>query len=134
MPVDYGIYAGQLMTIELEQLTGAGFGRAIYHHYVEPIVSAESRTHQPNKFQLSQNFPNPFNPTTTIEFFLPQFTYVNLSIFNTLGQQVAVLSADEFPPGKHSIDWNAGNQSSGVYFYRLTADDKVLIKKLTLVK
>ena len=82
----------------------------------------------PTEFALAQNYLNPFNPSTTIEFSLPRTTEVSLVIFNLLGQNVATL-ADRAPfgSGTHSLQWDGRDNSgqataSGVYFYRLTAE------------
>jgi hypothetical protein len=88
----------------------------------------------PSTFSLSQNYPNPFNPSTTIEFALPAKSHVRLDIFNLLGQKVTTLADNEYPAGKHSIEFEAKSISTGIYFYRLTAGDDVLTRKMTLVK
>ncbi|RCK71599.1 MAG: hypothetical protein IGBAC_2221 [Ignavibacteriae bacterium] len=96
----------------------------------------------PESFELSQNYPNPFNPLTTIEFSLPEDAIVSLKVYNILGQEVATLADKElFTAGKNEIDFDASNLTSGVYFYRITAEsieqsmqkyDQV--KKMLLIK
>ncbi|MBU0472595.1 MAG: DJ-1/PfpI family protein [Bacteroidetes bacterium] len=86
------------------------------------------------KFELMQNYPNPFNPSTTIEFDLPKQSDVELAIFNLLGQKVTVLLNEKLNQGNHSIIFNAGNLTGGVYFYRITTNDFMNTKKFTLVK
>ena len=88
----------------------------------------------PATFQLSQNYPNPFNPSTTIEFTLPERSFVKLVIFNTLGQEVAVLVNEEKGAGTHRIVWNASAYPSGVYFYRLETSKFQSVKKMMLLK
>jgi len=73
----------------------------------------------PTGYQLEQNYPNPFNPSTTIRYGLPQSSKVTLVIFNTLGQQIGTLVQSRKEAGYHSVEFNASNLSSGVYFYRL---------------
>ena len=85
-------------------------------------------------YALSQNYPNPFNPSTTISFVVPERTNVSLNIYNQLGQKVATLFDGVKDAGQHSISWNAGNMSSGVYFYELKTEKFSSIKKLMLVK
>ncbi|HUI10678.1 MAG TPA: T9SS type A sorting domain-containing protein [Bacteroidota bacterium] len=88
----------------------------------------------PTGFRLSQNFPNPFNPTTTIRYALPQRVHVTLTVFNTLGQHIATLVDAVKEPGEHSIRFDAGGLSSGVYYYRLQAGGFVGAKKAFLLK
>ena len=88
----------------------------------------------PEGFRLEQNCPNPFNPTTDITFTLEFATNVKLEVFNLLGQRVAVLADGGFSAGRHTVTWNASNESSGVYFYRLQADRFVDTKKMLLMK
>jgi hypothetical protein len=80
----------------------------------------------PEEFGLSQNFPNPFNPSTTIRYGLPYKTAVQLTVFNTLGQQVALLQNGEQEAGYHEARLDGTGLSSGVYFYRLRAGDPSL--------
>jgi uncharacterized delta-60 repeat protein len=88
----------------------------------------------PDKYSLSQNYPNPFNPETNIEFALPRANKVRLSIYNFLGQEVAVLVNDQLDAGTYSYDWNASALPSGAYFYRLQADEFTETKKMLLIK
>jgi len=93
----------------------------------------------PNGFELNQNHPNPFNPTTEISFSIPEPQHVRLVIFNVRGQLVRTLLDADLAAGEHTVQWNsqdeAGSQvSSGVYFYRLTAGDVTATKKMTLLK
>jgi hypothetical protein len=75
----------------------------------------------PARFTLAQNYPNPFNPTSTIRFAIPQTAKVMLEVYNILGQKVADLVNQKLEAGYHSVKWNAINNASGVYFYKLTA-------------
>ena len=86
-------------------------------------VGRDSRSEIPEVFSLEQNFPNPFNPTTTIQFGLPVDAVVTLKVFNILGEEIAVL-LERVPMtrGYKEVSFNAGEISSGVYFYRLTAE------------
>jgi 5'-nucleotidase len=82
----------------------------------------------------SSNYPNPFNPTTTIRFTLPSKSYVSLKIYDVLGRQVAALVQDELPAGTYSQQWNASLLPSGVYFYRLQAGGVSDVKKMSLIR
>jgi hypothetical protein len=86
------------------------------------------------EFALDQNYPNPFNPTTTIRYSLPGRVQVTLSVYNTLGQQVARLISGERAAGTHEVQFNASGLASGVYFYRLQAGSYTETKKLLLVR
>jgi len=88
----------------------------------------------PSSFQLFQNYPNPFNPTTTIEFSLPERSFVKLTIYNALGQEIAVLVNEEKQAGIHRIQFNGSNLPTGVYFYRLEAGNFVDTRKMILIK
>lgn len=87
-----------------------------------------------NNYRLFQNYPNPFNPTTTIEFSIPVNDYVRLSVFDILGREVEVLVNNNLSAGNHSINFDASGLSSGIYFYQLKTGDKILVKKLNLLK
>jgi PKD repeat protein len=88
----------------------------------------------PDEFALSQNRPNPFNPTTEISFSLPVASNVSLEIFNILGQRVAVLADGFRSAGRYTVTWDASNQSSGIYFYRLRTDKFAESRKMLLLK
>lgn len=88
----------------------------------------------PKEFALLQNFPNPFNPWTTIKYDLPIDTRVSLKLFNILGQEVVTLVNEEQKAGYKSVEWNATNVASGVYFYRIQAGSFIASKKLLLLK
>jgi len=88
----------------------------------------------PTIFNLAQNFPNPFNPTTSIQFGLPAPGHVTLKIYNVIGQEVATLADEDLSEGTYSRVWNASGMPSGVYIYRLTAGSFTETKKLQLLK
>jgi hypothetical protein len=85
-------------------------------------------------FTLDQNFPNPFNPSTTITFSLPEATEVSLTIYNTLGQRVAELVNTKLEAGRYSYEWNASNVTTGMYIYELRTSNFVSVKKMVLLK
>jgi len=88
----------------------------------------------PTGFELSQNYPNPFNPSTTIKFGLPEQTFVQLDVYNLLGEKVATLVNGELNAGTHFVEFNAEELSSGTYIYTLKTDKFSSSKKLLLVK
>ncbi len=89
----------------------------------------------PTEFGLNQNYPNPFNPTTVIEYALPKQSNVKIEVYNLIGQRMATLVDAVRPAGVHSVSFDANGLSSGLYFYRMTADGAVnLMKKMVLMK
>nr|MBC8491613.1 T9SS type A sorting domain-containing protein [Candidatus Neomarinimicrobiota bacterium] len=88
----------------------------------------------PESFKLHQNYPNPFNPTTTISFDLPEAANVQLVIYNMMGQQVAELKNENMQPGFYKMNFNASHLASGVYIYRIQANNFAAIKKMTILK
>lgn len=88
----------------------------------------------PKEFALYQNFPNPFNPTTTISFNLDRQSHVTLTVYNMLGQKVATVLSGVQSAGYHQVEFDASNLPSGMYFYKLEAGTNVAMKKMVLVK
>ena len=88
----------------------------------------------PVKFQLFQNYPNPFNPVTTFEFVIRQSSFVDLSVYDLLGREVATLVDEKKSPGTYEVTWDASGQPSGIYFYRLSTPDYVQTRKLVLLR
>lgn len=88
----------------------------------------------PLSFRLSQNFPNPFNPTTVIRYRLPVTSNVTLNVYDVLGREVSKLVEGRQNPGEHSVTFNAAGLPSGVYFYRLSAGTFVKTMKLMIMK
>jgi hypothetical protein len=87
-----------------------------------------------NNYLLDQNYPNPFNPSTTIRFSIPESGLVSIKIYNSIGEQVADLVNRELPAGSYTVDWNAENNSSGIYFYTLSTNNFASTKKMILLK
>lgn len=88
----------------------------------------------PRQFSLEQNYPNPFNPITTIAFELPEDGAAQLTIFNAVGQQVAVLVDQAMRAGRHEVNFDASTLATGVYFYRLRFGEQVLTKRMLFAK
>jgi hypothetical protein len=86
------------------------------------------------RYSLSQNYSNPFNPTTTIRYALPCRSRVNLTVYNTLGQQVAGLIQAQQEAGSYEVKFDGSALASGVYFYRLQTESFVATKKLLLLR
>jgi hypothetical protein len=106
----------------------------MFHYRTTSTGLLSGWTEMPASFALFQNYPNPFNPTTTIRYALPKRSQVTLTVFNTLGQQMAMLVNGEVEAGYHEARFDARGLASGVYFYRLTAGGYSQIRKLCIVK
>ena len=102
--------------------------------WVTPVSGVKEDKSLPKYFLLQDNYPNPFNPATTIEYSLPYFSYVTLRVFNLLGEVVTTLVRDELQIGRHRAQWVATSSPSGVYYYRLETDSYIETKKLLLLK
>lgn len=97
-------------------------------------TGVEENNMLPSEFTLRQNSPNPFNPSTTIEFSIPKSGYVQVTVYNIMGQEVAHLVENRLPAGVHRIVFDGSSYSSGVYFYRLTAPGFIATRKMLLIK
>lgn len=98
------------------------------------VIGNESRNNLPDGILLDQNFPNPFNPSTTINFSIPSSTHVVLRIFNMLGEEVSTLLNEWKAAGSYTVTWDAPSNPSGVYFYRLQDGDYTETKKLIILR
>jgi hypothetical protein len=96
---------------------------------VHPTLSAASKY-----FRLAQNFPNPFNSTTQIEFMLPSTQRVSLRLYDVLGREVAVIMNEIQTAGRHRLAFDASGLSSGVYLCRLEAGEMIQTRKMVLVR
>ena len=107
-------------------------------HYPRPITIELGKSllaeEKPTEFTLFPNYPNPFNPSTTIRYGLPHKANVQLAVFNSLGQQVASLVGEEQEAGYREVRFDAARLSSGTYFCRITAGDFVQTRTLLLVR
>ena len=88
----------------------------------------------PDKFELQQNFPNPFNPSTLIQYQVPENIFFRLKVYDSLGKEISTIVNEQKNPGNYSFDFNGKELSSGVYFYVLEAGDFISMKKMILIK
>ncbi len=98
------------------------------------ITSLSNNRNIYDKFNLDQNYPNPFNPNTTINFTIPRKENVELIVYNSLGQKVAVLLNKLMSKGNYRIDFDGSELSSGIYFYMLRINKFHIVKKMLLLK
>jgi hypothetical protein len=96
--------------------------------------SAAAEISLTKNYSLSQNYPNPFNPSTVIRFTIPEDEFVELKVFNVLGQEIDLLVNKVISAGSHSVTWNAVNAPAGVYFYRLKAGNYSKTIKMMLLR
>jgi hypothetical protein len=102
--------------------------------YSQTVSASEENIVVPERFGLHQNFPNPFNPSTTIGFDLPMKSDVELTVYDALGRKVQTLLHRELSPGYHETLFNAANLSSGIYFFRIIAGNFSETKKMLLLR
>ena len=88
----------------------------------------------PARFSLYQNYPNPFNNSTNIVFEIPALARIKLSVYNILGEEIAVLSDRQLQPGMHVIEFDGGTLASGIYFIRMQGDDFSAVRKIVMLK
>ena len=88
----------------------------------------------PTVYKLYNNYPNPFNPATTIKYDVPENSYVSITVFDILGKEMNKLVNRQMQPGRYEVVWEAGNFASGTYFYKFESGSFTDIKKMVLVK
>ena len=98
------------------------------------LVSVKDETIEPSSFVLFQNYPNPFNPGTSIQYAVGSSQYVQLKVYDILGNEVATLVDEYKPAGTYEVTWYSENLPSGVYFYTLKANDYMKTKKMVIMK
>ncbi len=101
---------------------------------IDLITGIASPSGTPLTFAVNQNYPNPFNPSTSISYDLPANSFVTIKIYDVLGREVSALVNERQTAGSHSVNFNASNLPSGVYFYRLVAGNMTATKKMVLLK
>jgi hypothetical protein len=130
-------YVGQTYQDEIDYMKHWIGGRIEWldSQFSTSSVDAEGRSNTlPFECSLSQNYPNPFNPTTVVSYQLPVVSHVTLSIYDIIGRDVATLVNEVKEPGKYSVQWEATDVASGVYFLRMNAGTFVSTKKMILLR
>ncbi len=131
---------GQLQTDRLQPVTVDA--NAVYRNTVPPRFSITisgfalgfDNNSLPNNFALYPAYPNPFNPSTTIRFDVPEEGFITMNVYNITGKLVETLVNEILPTGSHSMQWNPVNLSSGVYIVQLKAGETVFNQKITFIK
>ena len=95
---------------------------------------SQDQTAAPSQYALEANYPNPFNPQTTIQFALPQQSYVTLKVYNMIGQEVAAVVANRLEAGIHRVTFDASNLPSGTYLYQIKAEGFSQARRMVLMK
>ena len=107
----------------------------IAHDSIKGVITSQvSVDEAPAAFSVAQNTPNPFNPTTTISFNIPEAGNVTVDIFNVAGQRVDTVASDFMSSGSHTVTWDASGFSAGVYFYSVKTSNFTKTMKMTLLK
>ncbi|HLT24345.1 MAG TPA: T9SS type A sorting domain-containing protein [Ignavibacteria bacterium] len=106
----------------------------VYRTWASVIVNIPINNTVPESFELKQNYPNPFNPVTRISYSLPVKSNISIKVYSVIGKELMTLVTGVFEPGNHSIDFNASDLSSGVYYYRLETSTFTETRKMVVVK
>ena len=97
-------------------------------------VSGEASVIMPSELTLSKAYPNPFNPSTSMNVYVPADGMVSLTVYNVMGQEVATLHSGNMAAGSHTVTWNASQMTSGLYFVRAESTEGVAVQKVMLMK
>lgn len=98
------------------------------------VVSVHESSKELYKYSLSENYPNPFNPTTTINYIVPKQSFISITIYNSLGKEVGVIVNENKSAGNYSVEFDASKLASGIYFYQLKTSGFIQTKKMILLK
>jgi hypothetical protein len=129
----YMWYDGSRVSTETN-LWRIGLARLPIDTLITLDISDNSKPYKPKNFSLSQNYPNPFNPSTRIEFTLSRSELVQLQVYNIKGQEIQTLLNKKMPVGRHRVEFNGDNLSSGIYLYRIHTSEFQDVKKMVLLK
>ena len=136
--IDNKVYVSFGSSVSSSSWTGS-IGGSVRIYSLGEILSIDESQSLPGKFALHENYPNPFNPSTTIRFDLPVNTSATLTIYNTIGQKVKSYKAQGASSGRYKIKWNGTNEigapvSAGIYLYELQTKGSIKTKKMILLK
>jgi hypothetical protein len=108
--------------------------KGVFRSINSTITFADNSITTLSTFSLAQNYPNPFNPATTIKYQIPELSFVTLKVYDVLGGEIATLVNEEKPAGGYEVEFNKTELPSGIYFYRLQADNYIETRKMVLMK
>lgn len=142
---DFSVTEEEAIAIQFEFETGKNYRDSKFESGIALISEIISKDNLSDVFQEkdkkenesyfeAKNYPNPFNPTTTISYTLKEAAYVKLTVYDRLGREVKVLVDENKNPGTYTIEFNASDLPSGIYFYRIKANDKTEVKKMIFAK
>jgi hypothetical protein len=139
VPNDASVKALSVRPHVYSRFTGTVYYDDITVEVIGTTLGVKDNSGLPRTFDLSNNYPNPFNPTTTIHFAVPQGGPISLTVYNVLGQQVRMLVQGNVSVGYHDVVWDGKDDrgmtvQSGVYFYRLQTGSVALVKKMVMIK
>ncbi|MFI5212269.1 MAG: T9SS type A sorting domain-containing protein, partial [Ignavibacteria bacterium] len=100
----------------------------------DEVVVLSGEIGVPSKFRVYQNYPNPFNPATTIRLDISENAMVRFAVYDVLGNEKELLINGNMKPGSYNVSWDAGSYTSGIYFYKVVMNDKIVTGKMILVK
>jgi hypothetical protein len=116
---------------------GTQYGYSLYEFEVYDLTSTDVDDGSGSidyKFELKNNFPNPFNPVTNIQYYIDKQDFVSLKVYDVLGNEIETLVKDFHQPGEYKVSFNGAEFSSGIYFYSLTTSSSISTKKMLLIK
>jgi len=120
--------------IQLGSLSNPDVRTTINETATTVLTAVKNDSKPVRNFELKQNFPNPFNPSTNISYTVPQRSHVSLKVYNITGKEIATLVNSEKEPGNYNINFNGSKLSSGIYFYEITAGSYSSVRKMILLK
>jgi len=128
------IYVGALVEADYPNVKSRILGQVLCDFGITCAGVDDGKLAIPTAYSVGPAFPNPFNPTTDVRFELPEDTEITLDVFDIAGKKIATIASGHFSAGVHTVTWDAGDSPSGVYFYRLTADEFTGCGKVILLK
>jgi hypothetical protein len=131
-PLDY--YKIYFWRVKAANAIGESDWTAYFRFRTVQVTDVAEGDQLPTSYALSQNFPNPFNPVTSIRFAVPQAGRVVITVFDLLGREETTLVDSDMPVGTYTVTWDATRVASGMYFYRMRAGDFVATKRMLLVR